>query len=180
MSGDSSTFQDHFLVALGSLAGDYFHKTLTLLIDHSDQGAFGLVINKTTKYRLNEVFPALPKSVDCPVMEGGPVEQDKMFFLHPANETFESTILLDSGIALTTSKDFIDALEQGTQPFMAIVGYAGWGSGQLEQELTENTWLLTPSDQRIVFDTPIEQRPAAAAKLLGVDLHLISAQGGHD
>lgn len=179
---DSDNFSHQFLVALTTLSGDYFQKTLTLLVDHSDKGAFGLVVNRPLEHSIFDVFPDLPASIDCPLLEGGPVEQDKMFFLHGGEKTFESTLSVGHGLLLTTSRDLLDDLHQGEQPnpIMAFLGYAGWGPGQLEGELGENTWLLTPSNREILFDTPMEQRPKAAASLLGVDLNLIAPKAGHD
>ena len=176
------SFRNQFLVALTSLAGDYFQNTLTLLIDHSEQGAFGLIINRPLEYTIWDVFPELPADIECPVMEGGPVEQDKMFFLHAGNDTFESTMKIAPGLYLTTSRDFVAAMHknEAPKPMMGLLGYAGWGALQLEHELGENTWLLTPSSNEIVFDLPVEQRASAAAKLLGVDLNLINSRAGHD
>lgn len=176
------SFSNQFLVALTSLAGDYFQNSLTLLIDHSEQGAFGLIINRPLEYTIWDVFPELPAGIECPVMEGGPVEQDKMFFLHGGDETFESTMQLAPGLSLTTSRDFVAAMheDKAPKPLMGLLGYAGWGALQLERELGENTWLLTPSSVKIVFEVPVEQRAAAAAKLLGIDLNLINAKAGHD
>jgi putative transcriptional regulator len=178
----SDTFSNQFLVALTSLSGDYFQKTLTLIIDHSEKGAFGLVINRPLEHTIFDVFPDLPEQIDCPLLEGGPVEQDKMFFLHGGDETFESTLSVAPGLSITTSRDLVDALHKGQQPspIVALLGYAGWGPDQLERELGENTWLLTPSNEQILFNTPIEERAAEAAKLLGVDLNLIATRAGHD
>lgn len=176
------SFSNQFLVALTTLAGDYFQNTLTLLIDHSEQGAFGLVINRPLEYSIWDVFPELPGDIDCPVMEGGPVEQDKMFFLHGGNDTYESTMKVSPDLSLTTSRDLVDAMHQGQAPtpIMGLLGYAGWGAMQLERELGENTWLLTPSSPEIIFELPATERASAAARLLGVDLNLINARAGHD
>jgi putative transcriptional regulator len=184
-------FKNQFLVALTSLAGDYFQNTLTLLIDHSESGAFGLIVNRPLDHSIWDIFPELPAGIECPVMEGGPVEQDKMFFLHgpfqpdPQTDTivtFESSLEVAPGLYLTTSKDIVRALHDGKQPrpLMGLLGYAGWGPLQLERELGENTWLLTPSNQDILFRVPAQERAEAAAQLLGVDLNLIAPKAGHD
>jgi putative transcriptional regulator len=175
-------FSNQFLVALSTLSGDYFQKTLTLLIDHSDKGAFGMVVNRPLEHTIFDVFPDLPANIECPLLEGGPVEQDKMFFLHGGERRFESTLEVEPGLLITTSRDLVDALHEGKQPtpMIGLLGYAGWGPGQLEQEMTENTWLLTPSSKNILFRTPHEEKANAAANLLGIDLNLISSRAGHD
>ncbi len=179
---DLESFSNQFLVALTTLSGDYFQKTLTLLIDHSEKGAFGLVVNRPLEHSIFDVFPDLPAHINCPLLEGGPVEQDKMFFLHGGENVYESSLSVGPDLSLTTSRDLLDALHQGHQPtpMIGLLGYAGWGPGQLERELGENTWLLTPSDRDILFQTPMEEKAPAAAKLLGVDLNLIAPRAGHD
>jgi putative transcriptional regulator len=82
---------------------------------------------------------------------------------------------------VTTSPDILDAMARGTGPTTAIValGYAGWSAGQLENEVASNAWLTVPSDERIIFETPFEQRWRAAGRLLGVDLATMSTHVGH-
>ncbi|HJL61871.1 MAG TPA: YqgE/AlgH family protein [Pseudomonadales bacterium] len=176
------TFKNNFLISLPALKGDYFQNTISLLIDHNDQGAFGLVINQPLENKIGELLPELDGCCDCPVLIGGPVEQESLFFLHPAGSSFTSTLQISDDISLTTSPDFIEALKAGEEPpkTIALLGYAGWGSEQLEHELSKNVWLLAPVAGHIVFDEPYASRASAAAKLMGVDLNLISPRAGHD
>jgi putative transcriptional regulator len=179
---EPQSFKNQFLIALNSLSGDYFAQSITLLVDHNENGAFGLMINRPLKQDIGAIFPGLPDHIQCPLLEGGPVEQDKLFFLHRSDLTFESTFAVSPDISLTTSQDLVDNLHEGDMPdaLVAILGYAGWGAEQLEQELGENTWLLTPASAEIVFDIEIEKRAAVAANQLGVDLNLIATNPGHD
>lgn len=179
---ETQSFKNQFLIALPSLAGDYFQHSITLLIDHNELGAFGVMVNRPVEHDLHDVFPQLPEHIHCPLLEGGPVEQDKLFFLHRSNETFDSTIAVSSDISITTSEDLVEKLHQGDMPapLLAILGYSGWGVDQLEQELGENIWLLAPVDPDIIFDTEPEKRAALAARQLGVDLNLIAPRAGHD
>ncbi|MCB1691596.1 MAG: YqgE/AlgH family protein [Pseudomonadales bacterium] len=176
------SFRNQFLVSMPSLKGDYFEDTISLMIDHNDEGAFGLIVNRLLKTRLVEIFPDVSGVFDCPVLEGGPVEQNRVFFLHEAGTHYESTLEVSDEVFLTTSADFIDAMKKGTAPrrTLALLGYAGWGSRQLEDEIATNAWLLTPANALIVFDTPFEDRTRAAAATLGVDLNLIAPSAGHD
>jgi putative transcriptional regulator len=118
---------------------------------------------------------------DQQVLQGGPVQMDRGFVVHNAGGKWEHTRRVSSRIQITTSPDILDAMAHGNGPETAIValGYAGWGAGQLENELAQNAWLTVPFDERILFDTPFEQRWHAAGRLLGVDLATISPQAGH-
>ncbi len=179
---DQQSFKNQFLVALPGLAGDYFNHTVSLMIEHNADGAFGLVINQPSEYVIRDVFQDLPDDVNCPLLVGGPVEQDKIFFLHPPEQQFEGTLSISPEISLTTSPDFVDALRAGSAPddTLACLGYAGWAAAQLEQEIARNVWLLTPTNPDVVFKEKYENRPQAAAKLLGIDLHLLAPRAGHD
>lgn len=176
------SFQNQFLVSLPSLNGDYFEGSISLLVDHNEDGAFGLMINRPLEASLTELLPQVAGNFDCPVLEGGPVEQNRVFFLHDTGTKFEDTFLVNEDIGMTTSPDFVAMLARGEGPAhcLAILGYAGWGSQQLEEEIGRNAWLLTPASAEIVFNTPFEERPRAAAKLLGIDLNLLSPSAGHD
>ncbi len=101
--------------------------------------------------------------------------------LHDGKNNFETTINVSPGINLTASKDIVHAIadNKGPDNCLMALGYAGWEGGQLEQEISENSWLVIPSDPQIIFHTPIENRWAATAAQLGIDLDLISTQVGH-
>lgn len=178
----SDRFKNQFLIALPALNNDYFQRSITLLVDHNDDGAFGLMINRPLNQNLDALFPDLPENIQCPLLEGGPVERDKLFFLHRGDRTFKSTFSVSPDISLTTSRDLVDQLHDGNipEPIIAILGYAGWSAGQLEQELGENTWLLAPASADIIFEVESEQRAEIAAKQLGVDLNLMGPSAGHD
>lgn len=178
----TQSFRNQLLVSLPALKGDYFENTVSLLVDHNDDGAFGLVINRPLETELGELLPDLAERFSCPVLEGGPVEQNRVFFLHDTTREYDSTFKVSDEIYLSTSPDFIEDMKSGTAPArtLAILGYAGWGSQQLENEIAENVWLLSPANGTIVFDTPFRERASAAAALLGVDLNLINPSAGHD
>ena len=175
-------FANHFLISLSRLAGDYFHSTVTLILQHNAEGAFGLVINRPLDAELGGLIEDMPAKITSPVLEGGPVEQTRLFFLHSDEKSYSGSLDTGIGVILSSSDDLISDLKKQLIPehFLSVIGYAGWGPDQLERELGENTWLLTPSNEQILFNTPIEERAAAAAKLLGVDLNLIATRAGHD
>jgi len=176
------SFKNQFLIALHALKGDYFEDTISLILDHNEDGAFGLILNRPLENRIEELFTNLTLPIACPVFAGGPVDQSRVFFLHPSGANFEGSMDIGSGIALTTSPDIITAMEEGTAPenLIAFLGYSGWGAAQLEHELADNTWLMTPSINEIVFSTPCEQKASKAALSLGIDLNLMPTKAGHD
>jgi putative transcriptional regulator len=174
---------NHFLIAMRALQGDYFSNTVTYIIEHSDEGAFGLVINRPTSLEFCDLFGDIDAADQCqlPVFDGGPVGTDRVFFLHTSDWTYEYTQSISEQISLTTSLDIVHDLVSGKRPkgILTILGYAGWDAGQLENELAENVWLISPATSDIMFNTPVESMPEAAAGLLGIDLHLISNNVGH-
>ncbi len=120
-------------------------------------------------------------SLEQLVLSGGPIAKDRGFVLHRAQQGWDSSLSLNKDLMITTSKDILMALGTDKAPdaFMVTLGYAGWGPGQLEKELQENSWLTTPVDIDILFKTPIEQRWKKATEKLGIDLAHLSLDIGH-
>ena len=178
---------NQFLIAMPTLADANFSQTVTLICEHNEQGALGLIINRPMRMRMHEVFEQLelggPPSalLDQPIMQGGPVQPDRGFVIHRAGPSWESTVKVSSQIHVTTSRDILNAVAagHGPSPICMVLGYAGWEAGQLEIEVSQNSWLTVPADERILFDTPFEQRWAASAQLLGINMSMLSPQAGH-
>lgn len=180
-----------------SMEDPNFSRTVTLICEHNQDGAMGIIINQPTSIFVDELLSNLiaievadesttqasQKSVDIhrPVFAGGPVQIDRGFILHDSDKQWQSTHIIDNDLSLTTSEDILLAMAQGKGPKNALIalGYAGWGAGQLEQEISANSWLTVPYEADIIFNTPIEQRWQSAATKIGVDLSLISNQTGH-
>jgi putative transcriptional regulator len=182
----------HLLIAMPSLQDPNFSRTVTYVCEHSEEGALGIVINRPLDLDLGTVFEQLelepsadPILARTPVLQGGPVSQERGFVLHevlPDLETpYDASMVVTERIRVTTSQDILTAMASGRGPRRALLalGYAGWGAGQLEQEMSDNAWLSVPANLKILFDTPFDQRWQAAAGLLGVDLATISTQAGH-
>ena len=187
MKTAASYLKHHFLIAMPHMADPNFAQTVTYLVEHNEQGAMGLVINRPNGLNLADVLeqlrpdetpPALCQSL--PIFAGGPVQTDRGFVLHPSGQSFQATLELGE-LALSTSQDALFAIADGSGParYLITLGYAGWEAGQLETELTDNAWLTCPADAAILFDTPAEQRLGAAAARLGINLSLLTAQAGH-
>lgn len=176
-----------FLIAMPHMADPNFAQALIYLVEHNDQGAMGLVVNRPSGLDLAEVIEQLrpdtpPASARhaVPIYTGGPVQTDRGFVLHPSGPHFQATLELGE-LSLSTSQDSLFAIADGEGPSRCLIalGYAGWEAGQLEAELIQNTWLTCPADLDILFDAPADQRLEAAAARLGINLSLLTSQVGH-
>jgi len=171
------------------MADPNFHSTVTLVCEHNSEGALGIVINRPTNMKLGGLFEQLDLAntdasvASFPVLNGGPVAQDRGFVLHdPHNDNdFASSVSVSADIQLTLSRDVIDALATGSGPRRSLIalGYAGWDSGQLEEEMLSNTWLTVPASPEVIFDVPFAERWSVAAKTIGIDISQMSSDAGH-
>jgi putative transcriptional regulator len=184
----ASSLKNQFLIAMPGLEDPNFSRTVTYICDHDEHGAMGIVINRPSGLQLADVLEHMgieasdPQAGEQIVYLGGPVEEERGFVLHSPNDgDWKSSIDITDQVGITTSKDILEALARGAGPARTLValGYAGWSAGQLEQELQQNAWLSGPAETRVLFDLPPEQRWEAAARLLGVDMALISTDAGH-
>ncbi len=198
MLSDSASINltNHFLIAMPGLQNDLFSKSVVYVCEHSERGALGLVINKPSDINLKTLFdkvelPLLRQDlVDTPVFQGGPLQTERGFVLHeatfaksekPSDAVYASTMTIEGGLEMTTSKDVLEALSTGAGPRKVLVslGYSAWGQGQLESELGENSWLTVNADAAVIFDTPVAQRYDRALLLLGLQAWTLSPEAGH-
>ena len=184
---EANSLSNHFLIAMPTLDDPNFHHTTTYICEHNEDGALGVVINRPLEIQLGEILVHMDITTDIEAIRnqtvymGGPVQSDRGFVLHEPVGNWEATLQVTDTIGITSSRDILDDIAKGEGPEHAIItlGYAGWGAGQLEQELADNTWLSGPASSKIVFETPSEERWLAAAALLGIDLNLLSSDAGH-
>ncbi|PCI21412.1 MAG: YqgE/AlgH family protein [Piscirickettsiaceae bacterium] len=184
---DLTYLKDNFLIAMPGMEGSDFSKSVTYLCQHDKEGALGVVINKPSTLTMGDIFkqlnvtPARPEIAKIPLFLGGPVQQERGFVLHTPVGEWDSTMVVNDQLALTSSKDILEAISQGKGPqqWLVALGYAGWGSGQLEKEIQANAWLHGKADQDIIFDEPVNQRWELAAHRIGVDISLMSMDAGH-
>jgi putative transcriptional regulator len=181
------SFTNHLLVAMPSLADPNFAQTVTLICEHSDKGALGIVLNKPLPMKLSDVLtqmklaPTSEQIAAQPVLRGGPVHTDRGFVLHRPGGVWDHTHKVSESIQVTTSRDILAAMARGEGPTDAFIalGYAGWESGQLEKEMADNAWFSMPVDARVVFDLPFEDRWMGAWRFLGIDVERLSPVAGH-
>ena len=184
---DASYLRNQFLIAMPHMADPHFAHTLTYIVEHTANGAMGLVVNRAQDLNLADILEQLRPDIDAPVAaqhvpiyNGGPVQTDRGFVLHPSGPVFQATVDLGQ-ISLSTSQDVLFAIADGVGPRQSLItlGYAGWEAGQLEAELAENAWLNCPFEPDILFNMSSEERLSAAAALLGINLSLLTSQAGH-
>ncbi len=193
MASDPINFTHHFLIAMPGLEDEMFSKSVIYMCEHSERGALGLVINKPSDINLKKLFDKVDLPLrredltQSPVFQGGPVQTERGFVLHesvvmPGNESlYASTMTIPGGLEMTTSKDVLEALSTGYGPRKVFIslGYSSWGQGQLESEISDNSWLTVAADPTVIFDTPVEQRYDKAMKLLGLEAWMLSPEAGH-
>ncbi len=183
---DESYFSNQFLVAMPGLEDENFRHSVTLLCEHSEKGALGLVVNRPTDLRLSDMLDqigvdheAMPG--DPIVFWGGPVQPERGFVVHTAPGGWDSTLKVDDNLYITTSRDVLGAIGRGEGPsdYLVLLGYAGWGEGQLETEVLANSWLNAPVEQQVLFNLPAAERWIAATRLIGVDISHLASRAGH-
>lgn len=186
--GVFTSLKDHFIIAMPSMNDPNFARSVTYICEHTPEGAMGIIINFPLGIQLGDIFENMhidsadDQLNDKVVLAGGPIQQERGFVIHQTSDDhWESSLELNDFISITTSKDILEAMASHEGPTNAIValGYAGWGAGQLEQEIAQNSWLLSPASSKILFETPPEKRWQAAAKLVGVNIEHISTEVGH-
>lgn len=205
----SAQLTNQFLLAMPGMLDEQFAGSVVYLFEHNAKGAMGLVVNRPTDVNLSTLLDKIELELeitpfaDQAVYFGGPVQTERGFVLHePSNLSaaddgasfdsssnpaisYSSSLTVPGGLTMTTSKDVLEAVAKGNGPkrFIMTLGYAGWGAGQLEEEIALNGWINAELSRaqmaEIIFNTPAEQRYQRAMQALGFDLADLSGQVGH-
>lgn len=181
------SLKHHFLVALPSLSEGIFAHSLCYVCEHDEHGAMGLIVNHPLDMDVSEILEQLEldKLAELPaeaIYAGGPVHTDRGFVLHRRDpQSWEASLLVNNEIAVTTSLDILEAIAERRGPAQRLIalGYAGWGPGQLEEELADSAWLSLPAEPRILFDIPADKRVDAALAALGINFAQLGSDSGH-
>ena len=175
------------LIAMPDMSDPRFARTVIFMCAHSAEGGMGLVINKPNRSLgfaalLGQLDITARADVSGPAIHmGGPVEQQRGFVLHSADYGLEhGTLVVDDSFRMTATLQVIEDIAAGKGPRQALMalGYAGWGPGQLEYELSQNGWLTCDPSPELVFDTADDRKWAAALHLLGIEPLMLSTTGG--
>lgn len=184
---------DQFLIAMPGMKDDRFTRSVIYVCAHSSEGAMGLIINQPQPMRFPDLLVQLgivneqeairlPATArDFPIRNGGPVDRSRGFVLHTDDYTVESSMPISEEVCLTTTIDILRAISIGRGPRRALMalGYAGWGAGQLEQEIAENGWLTCAADSDLLFDADLDRKYDRVLASLGIDLAHLSNSAGH-
>lgn len=184
------SLQNHFLIAMPSLADPFFAKRVVYLCEHSEEGAMGLVINHPLELTVKDLLEQVkiepthehdPEALQQPVFIGGPVNPERGFVLHTPQSGWNSSLQLTPDLMVTTSRDILEVLGTDREPmdYLVVLGYSGWSAEQLETEIKENSWLVIPATQELLFDVPPQERWKKAAGSLGIDIWSLGPEAGH-
>jgi putative transcriptional regulator len=178
MNGPTQSLAGQLLIAMPNLADPNFWQSVVLLGVHSDdEGAFGLIINRTLDVDLREVLQELGEEAAAgnfpEVFGGGPVQPSHGFVLFERgqHQVADDEIAIAESLVVSGSTETLTRLTQevGDTRYFLLLGYAGWHPGQLEREIEDNSWVIAPLDASIIFDVPVEERWAAALRSIGID-----------
>lgn len=177
-----------FLISMPKLRGSYFGDALIYLWAHDENGAQGLVVNHPFDLSLGDLLSQLqmPATANLAgkVVSGGPVEPQQGFILHTDDVDVDGSEPASGaggvGLRISFSREMLEliAAERGPNRFLLALGYAGWGAGQLEEELADGSWLTAPSSHDVLFETPFEKRLDRVGHQLGIDWRLFASEGG--
>lgn len=177
------------LIAMPGMGDERFDHTVVFMCSHTEEGAMGLIVNKTApEVQLGDLLRQLdikPEPLSCgdvPVRFGGPVETQRGFVLHtPDYEASLNSLHVSDLFSMTATLDILEdiAVGRGPDQVLMMLGYAGWGPGQLEGEIGMNGWLTVEADEVLVFDTEDSLKWGAALQSLGVDPLGLSSEAGH-
>nr|WP_244629587.1 YqgE/AlgH family protein [Martelella limonii] len=185
-------FDGQFLIAMPQLAESAFERSVIYICAHSDEGAMGFIINRAQHVTFPEVLQQLalldqgaelsvPALADFLVLSGGPVEPGRGFVLHSYDYSGDGSIPVSDELAMTGTLDVLKSVAAGKGPERAalLLGYAGWGPGQLESEIANNDWLTCPAIEDMVFDSDLDSKYERALFSMGVRPSSLSTNIGH-
>ena len=186
-NGSDPYISGQFLIAMPGMRDERFFKTVIYMCAHTEEGAMGLVLNQVMD---SLSFPDLLEQLgidegnageSVPIHFGGPVEAGRGFVLHSAEYQQDATLEVDDGVALTATVDILKAIARGYGPRQSLLalGYAGWGPGQLDDEIRANGWLQAPADHELIFGGDQETKWERSIAKIGIDPRMLSDEAGH-
>jgi len=181
------SFRNKFLLATPDMRDPRFHFAVIYIVSHDKAGAMGIIINKSKAgLHISDLLEQVGISgdvrvADTAVLDGGPVDIDRGFVLHSSDYFIpETSLKISSTMSLTSTKDVLEALVTDDHPKQAMlaVGYAGWGAGQLEAEIAQNSWLVAEADEALIFSDDLDAKWASVLTDMGINPSSLSQSGG--
>lgn len=180
------TLTGSFLISTPQMPDPRFEEQVILICAHGEEGAMGVAVNKPNPYfSLEEILRSanleVPETTLPPVYVGGPVELESAFVLYRSNYRVEHQLEISSSLSLSRESKILEDISRGNGPeqYLFLLGYAGWGPGQLEAELLADGWLSLPSDDSIIFDIDNQEKWRTAAMLYGIDISTLGDMAGY-
>ena len=180
------TLTGSFLISTPQMPDPRFEEQVILICAHSEEGAMGVAVNKPNPYfSLEEILRSanleVPETSLPPVYVGGPVELESAFVLYRSNYRVEHQLEISNSLSLSRESKILEDISRGNGPeqYLFLLGYAGWGPGQLEAELLADGWLSLPSDDSIIFDIDNQEKWRTAAMLYGIDISTLGDMAGY-
>ncbi len=175
-----SSLAPGFLVAAPSLLDPNFRRSVVLLVEHLPEGSLGFVVNRPADVELRSMLDQLGLTASAsqrlrsPVLVGGPVLPQRgwvVFEQGRVSAGSDDVVRISDRLAASASRELLEALicDDGPERMLLILGYAGWGPGQLDAEIAQGAWIPVDFDERIVFDTPFDDRWSSTLRILGID-----------
>ena len=175
------------LVAMPQMRDARFTRSVIYICAHTTDGAMGLVVNRLVG---SLTFPDLLQQLNIDsqgkgehirIRSGGPVETGRGFVLHSTDYVDDATLKVGDTVGLTATIDILKDIASGSGPRRSLLalGYAGWGPGQLDQELQSNAWLTVPADEELIFDDALNDKWERSLHKIGVDFTFLTADAGH-
>jgi putative transcriptional regulator len=169
-----------FLVAAPSLLDPNFKRTVVLLVDHCPEGSLGFVVNRPAQVKMRAMIERLGLTIasaelpDASVLIGGPMNPQTGWIVFEQGQitaASEDVVRLSDRLAVSASRELLQTLvaHKGPERMLLVLGYSGWAPGQLDTEIAQGSWIPVDFDDRIVFDTPFEDRWSSALRILGID-----------
>lgn len=182
-----SNLANHLLIAMPTCSDPNFERTVVYVCEHHEMGSVGLIINKPMEHKLDLVFsqlqiePLRSEKKRESLLFGGPSQPERGFVIHKQVGEWRSSLILQDDVIITTSNDIIRAMaiDEGPKDALVALGYSGWVSQQLENEILNNIWLVCPYKKEILYEVPFEQRWAYAGLILGVNMNQLTNDVGH-
>jgi len=162
------------LTAMPTLQDPYFEKTVILMCNYTEEGAFGIIVNTPSSTEVKDILTdeiEEKDQFDLPVLIGGPVHPESFWAVHTSDYEGETTTKISSNISLSSAQDVLIAMINNKGPQISHVGcgYSGWGSAQLDREIQEEAWWLGPLDESLVLEMPYSLRWESTLSSLGID-----------
>lgn len=184
---ENSSFSNTMLVAMPALSDPAFHHAVIYVCEHRLEGAVGLIINHPMQFAISMIFdqlhvePIRVQLSQTPLLFGGPIQPERGFVIHRQTGLWQSSLHLNENVIITTSNDIIRAIarDEGPKDLLVTLGFTGWGSSQLEEEIKKDAWLVCPFKPEVMYDVPFDERWKYAGSLLGVDMNKLGAYGGN-